>query len=793
MLLNAQTKGSEHSISAPSKFKLSYFMGFAVSADLLGYSAPGSAGQGGPETDAELRVARSWAGLTSQGRILISIEQLASGQDVGLLMSHETVHDVLIHSSVLGMQQLALSAFGLAPWPEYPLTEMIRRILGSTVRASARVQEGCATFMPSVGLTGTDLDHYVASLSAEYKDMLKPIAWLRGRDLPDAAARDLAFAVGRFSLGVRFPPGLLTNPAAVAQFLKDPDHNPNKRFDAALAALATADDAELGRLSEASAPEAEIAQRWYAKSQGHPAQYTPNPATGRPWVTFWRELVAEMVTAWASDGRLGDADRRELREAAGHPEMLLQPQSPSVLKAVLLPTVALHEKVADHPPMVTLSPYELALISHNGFPTPIPGIETTDGTGGLMLAPEEAAVWLASSSGHDAAVRLSDAELRAYLSSASQDTTICLYDGDYVFPLADVLAAQPLVRGRRHLVLVANRSLGGFLYDAVLSQGLAGQTALKYAIVGSDIPGVSYFLAAPKDKPNPVVIVPAPTPSTARAHQELRDKSDAELTWTEVEMDEFFASVSGLGLIDLVRVFSWFEGRPLPPRTEQEGEADSVDFGLGPAPDSRGRGGDALAVLRPDVRRQLDEAGGFEAAGNPRRAADGYSKMMDSPDPQTKAAGSIALGIMLSHSMAPAAAVRAYLPAITSSDPDLAPLALLYSGQAYRAIGDLREALRAFQAAVLSRHPDHAPPAAYSLADAGDVIGMDSAFQEELLQWIVDSQHPDVWPLAGIKLARIWLSDRRSDAAVQLLRRVLASGHRGATRQAKQLLAEAGG
>jgi len=764
-------------------------MGFAVSADLLGYSTPTAPGVTG--TDAELRVARSWAGLTSQGRIQISIEQLAAGQDVNVLMSHESVHDVLIYSSVFGIQQLALSAFGLAPWPEFPLSGMIRRILGSTIRASVRVQEGCATFMPSAGLTGSDLDHYVAALSAEYKDIIKPFDWLRGRDLPAAAARDLAFAVGKFSLGVRLPATTLSSAAAVAQFLKDPDNNPNKRFDAAVSALAAASDTELRRLSEASEPQAEIASRWYPQAQGHSAPYTSCPAAGPRWAGLWGQLVAEAVQAWADDPRIGDAERQHLRDATAHPLMLLQPPAPSVLKAVLTPTVAVSGRVGDHPPMTSLLPYELAVISHNGYATPVPGIQPVDGTGDLMLAPDEAAVWLASSSGQNAAARLSDAELRQYLSLASQDTTVCLYDGDYVFPWADALAAKPLARGRRHLVLVANRSLAGFLYDPLLSQGLAGQAAIRYAIVGSDIPGVSYFLAAPLGQPYPVVVVPAPVPATARARQELRHSGPDELSWTEVDMAEFFRVASDAMLIDLVRLFSWCEGRQLPPGSTPEIQADQADsFSLGTPPDSRALGGDALASLRPAVRRQLDQAGAFEAAGKRRRAAAGYSRMMASNDPQTRAAGAIAMGMMLSHAMDAVGAVRAYEVAINSHDPDLAPLALLYSGQALQAMGDLPAAMTAFRTATLTRHPDHAPPAAYLLGEVGGEIGMSSGSQAELFQWVVNSQHPGVWPLAGVRLARIWLSDLRGDAAVKLLRRVVASGHRGAKQQAEELIAE---
>src|SRR5689334_14678235 len=98
-------------------------MGLVITpGDLLGFSAPVSTAQ----DESALQVARSWAGLTSQGRILISVEQLTAGQDVNVLVAHETGHDVLIFSSVFGMQQLALSMFAMPPWPEFSLSGVIR-------------------------------------------------------------------------------------------------------------------------------------------------------------------------------------------------------------------------------------------------------------------------------------------------------------------------------------------------------------------------------------------------------------------------------------------------------------------------------------------------------------------------------------------------------------------------------------------------------------------------------------------------------------------------------------------
>jgi tetratricopeptide (TPR) repeat protein len=209
---------------------------------------------------------------------------------------------------------------------------------------------------------------------------------------------------------------------------------------------------------------------------------------------------------------------------------------------------------------------------------------------------------------------------------------------------------------------------------------------------------------------------------------------------------------------------------------------------LGPPPDSRGQGQDALSNLRAPVRRRLDEAGRHEAMGDFGRAQAGYTEMIASSDPQTRAAGSIALGLMFMHRLNLIGATKAYRPAINSSDPDLAPLALLYTGQAWQAIGDLSTAMEAFYAAAKTRHPNHAPPAAYYLGKLGAMTGMDAPLPIELLLWVVDSKHPGVWPLAAVEVAKIAHADSFDDAALEFLRRALDSDHPEAKLKAAQLI-----
>lgn len=551
----------------PSRGSPVDIMGFiAALGDVLGYAAPVSRSGDEQSTEAALQVARSWAGLTSQGRILISLEELERGQDVHALLSHESVHDTLLHSSVLGIQQLSFSMFSMPPHPEFSLSSLLRRMMARTIRASLQVQEGCATFLPSLGRNPTELTAYLESLPAEYRNLVQPLEWLRARRLQYDAATQLVFAIGRFSLGVRLPAGTLSDAAALGEFLRHPDHNPNERFAVASAALRSANDVELLRLAKTEQPETEIAQRWYVEGTGRPAPYIHVPKDPKAWLEIWREVVAEMVSAWTRHPRILESEREDLRRASERPEMLLQPPAPTVLKAGLSLIVSASGVVSDHPPVASLVPYELALLRYNGLAISIPGIEAVD-IPDMPLAPGEAALWLASPTRELAAARLSDSELREYFSVAHPDTAICVYDAFYMFPWGDVLAEQPLLRNRFHMILLEQRSLGALLNDPLLRKGLAGETELRYAVLTSEIPGASYFLIAPKDRPSPVIVAPVPVPTSARACHELGpDGADSllrtELVWTEMSPPDFLNARSAVAL---VRLLSWYEDKPWPP------------------------------------------------------------------------------------------------------------------------------------------------------------------------------------------------------------------------------------
>lgn len=603
--------------------------------EAIGYAAPTRATDAAGDeqrTAEQLNVARSWAGLTTRGHIFISIEQLAQGQDAVVLVSHETAHDVLLQSSVLGLQQLGFSAFGMPPWPPGRVQRTARRLLAESVSVSVRTHEGCATFLPSLDRDADDLAAYWAQLPDSYRAMAEPLEWLRGRSLDTATKQNLVFALGGFALGVRVPSECLGELRAARAFMDDAARRPDDRFVVACTALASADDDELRALVTARQPEQDIAERWYQRGAGVVAEYTPAASPGARWVELWQELVMDMAARWSADPQLPEDERTMLLEAAQQAVMLLPPPGPGVLKASLTHTVSLHGGVADHPPIGSLLAHELVLISYNSFSTPLPGVQSVDGDG-LPLAPGDAALWLASPNKGHAAARLSEVELRDYLAAAHPDTTIGIYDGTYMFPEGDLLAAAPLVRDRPHLVLVEQRSLGALIDDALLSMGLAGDTEVRYAVIGGDTPGVSYFVVSPASQRYPILVVPVPWPTAKRAVRDLETFTLPNLDglrWTKVDPERFFTD-DPTAALHLIRLFAWFEDKPWPPQTirptdDSHREPQPRDhLGLGAPPDSSHAGGDAFARLDRKVRAKLDAVGGLEAQGRLLDAERGYS------------------------------------------------------------------------------------------------------------------------------------------------------------------------
>jgi hypothetical protein len=520
---------------------------------------------GSPNGD-PVDVARSWVALTTRGIILISIERLAQGHDVDLVLAHETAHDFLLTGSVFGSQLEVLSAIGGPPWPEGVLRRSVRRMLNKAVAASLRTQEGCATFAPSIRIAGSALDSYWAGVPSEYHDYASDLEWLRTRPLAPEAVEQVVFGLGEFALGTRIPSWGFTDATAMARALGDPLQNPDERFKAACDALRTATDAEVLEIAQASAPAEVIAGSWYPRAGGAVAPYESKPDGGPSAPSWWRKLIAEITDVWLADPSVS-RDELDLLHGAIRLEggiSLLPTPTYTMLKPLLTTTYSQHGLVIDHPPIDRLLAHRLAHVSYNPFPVLTPGIEEVGGTS-LPLETDEAALWLSSPGLDPVAARLTRTEFLDYLRRVAPETTLCFFDAGYFFAEGDVLAAEPLVRDRPHAVLLRQRSLGGLLFELDALGKVANQQEAVYTVVSGNVDGVRYFTIRPSSASYPLIIAPVPGPTADRAVRLIHDGAYAGLRWCEAASPLEFFERDMSRLVHLARICATFEDQPWPP------------------------------------------------------------------------------------------------------------------------------------------------------------------------------------------------------------------------------------
>lgn len=761
-------------------------------AEMSGYEARAietvESVHGSRRIEASMNLARSWAGLTSQGRILISVEQLAHGQDVQLLLAHETAHDVLLHSSVFGWQQLALSVFAEPPWPPGILRRTVRRVLATSVSASRLTQEGCATFLPALSLDGARLAAYWATVPAAYRKAADPLAWLRDHRLPREAAQRLVFALGEFALGVRMPAEVLGDERTLNGFLSDPANNPDQRFASACTALAKATRRKLTALVKTREPATVIAERWYPRIARSIAPYEPDESDADT-AAWWERIVVDMANVWAADSRLSTDEREELLDAAGNSLLLMRTPTYPVLKAGLMRTVSAAGAVWDHPPVDWLLPYELVELSYNFADTPVPGIEMVDGSS-LPLQEGEAAVWLTSPHRHSAAARLSAQELRQYLTRATTDTTLCVDDASYWFPWGDTLADEPMLRGRPHLVLIQQRPLGVLLKWLGAFGEIAGERTARYAVIGGETPGVSYFLIGPATARYPIIVAPVPQPTAERAKRELAAHGEGTLRWTATTPIDFLARDVG-ATIHLLRLFAWYEDKPWPPQTTREEDHLAGDVTPKPSPSGDTNDGGETPVSGDVHARNLD-ATARAAFARGRRLLDqedlegakkAYIQVMDTGHDHLAPLAALDLGHIFERQDDLKQAKDFYQIAMDSGHSEAGPKGAFGVGITLRKLGNFGAAKEAYEQAVKSGHSEVVPHAAL---DLGGVLNKQGDFKgaKEAYELAVKSGDSDVAPKAAFNLGMLLEEQGNLEEAIVSYQEALVSGHDEAARSA---------
>lgn len=702
---------------------------------------------------------RPWAGLTSQEAILISVERLLKGEDVDYLVSHETIHYALLHASALGLAQLAVEALSSPLNPAGVISIRSRQCLKILVEASKAEHEICATVWPQANSDVKRRERYWADLPASYRELAQPVAaWLDGTGLPGVEQQKLMIAMGEFALGCEPPAGALVEPGVLRAFFDEPQHHPGRRFELARAELEKMRGDELTAIAAADSPPAALAAAVNVGLGGAAVPYAATPANFRDWYERWQSVFWDVVSIWLADPRPSEDDRSVLPVSREQAITFLQPPNVPVMQTLLTRTFSVTARAISDPRADDLFGYPLCLLTWNGLGRPFAGFEKADGSAD-MVGPDQAAVWLYSPSAPLSCAVVGQEVLTDYVKRLPDRSTLCVADAFYLFLDADVIAAAPIVRSRRHLVIVEHTPLGSLIEGALLSMGLARETRLEYTTWQGTVPGVSYFLFRPAERRTPVVVAPVPAPTAERALRVLGSgaASSTGLEWVHVAPDQFVDPLDPTAF-DLVRFAAWFEDQPWPGPIATGSPVSVPDqapdpWGLG-APPTGGRGGDILSWVPSSTMAKIAEAGQLEARGKLRQAERGYRKLMRSDVRSVRAAAAISLGFLCQRADRLRDCVAAWQFAAETSDPDLAPYALLQLGQLFQATWDLSSAVNAYLAAAHSGNAEHAPPAALCLALLFDQMKMgDKVDIRALLQWVVDSGHPDVAQIAAQHLA----------------------------------------
>ncbi|SFP74539.1 hypothetical protein SAMN05660464_4074 [Geodermatophilus dictyosporus] len=497
---------------------------------------------------------RDWAGLSSSGRIIISIERVASGQPLGQILSHESAHDLLLKSTHLGLVQLALSGEGLDPAPAGQVRDRCARLLDDLIEASRFTHEAVATFASSIGVPERELPAYWSRHPKDYQDAAHVIEWLRARPVADDDKINIALTLGQLALAVSilddWSPLHLRDVDAMERWLNAPQNRPDRRFPALSRFFAAQEDDILRSVSKSGTNfAASISSQVPLGGQSISYRGLVEPVTGQP---LFRDIASHIIKDLAVDPSLPRTDRDRLTREWEQRSQLLN-MAPTKLGVILGSTTSTAGQVAYYPPVSVLPAHPLVHVQNNCSTAPIPGIEPV-GKKPRYLPPGDSALWFMDSSGGRSAVHVSPGALRSWLEGLSEDTTVCVRDGGSFLGTA---IGEPRLRKRRHVVLVQNRTPAQVAIE-VSALGLdATRGVVLVAHVASELKDVSYVLLRPQADAV-VVILPTAYISALEFCRTVTE-STVGARFAPRGVADFFPTQRAR--VDVRRVIDTFEGR----------------------------------------------------------------------------------------------------------------------------------------------------------------------------------------------------------------------------------------
>jgi hypothetical protein len=502
-------------------------------------------------------IAKDWAGLTQQGRVLISIDRPKSGQPLTEIVGHERAHSSLIRDTALGWLLNVLSTFGLHPWPAGDVRDRCHALLSVVAHATQWTHEGLATFLAGVALEDDAYAQYRSRQPSMYLRASAVLDGLRGRDLSVLQKANLALTLAALASGVpvleRWEADGLTDVDRARAWFSEAVNRPDARFPALCRTLTDLTDAQLVDLAaQPYAPAAEVMGPLVQLDGAVPEFRLMPEHTGLDDIL----AIARTVTApLLDDPTLSERARGQLAHAMESPALALQGLAPPDLSILMTRTRGDVGRYVRDPAHDDLVGYEMVRVQYNVSFDVEPGL-TPSGAEPLPLLPREAVCYFSAPGREPLAATFSAFEFLDWLDALDGSLTLSVHDTSYLtlggtppHPLAAFVE-------RRHVVFVVGRTPHALVLD--VSASCPSGVRMLVTVNASDIVGVSYVMLRREDQGSPVIIMPTVADS-ARAMVNLLGSTGGGQQFPLVPPEQFFPSRESV--IDFTRVIADFEGR----------------------------------------------------------------------------------------------------------------------------------------------------------------------------------------------------------------------------------------
>lgn len=497
-------------------------------------------------------IAQDWAGLTTQGRVLISIDRVKSGQPLAEIVAHERAHSGLMHNTELGWVLNILATFGLHPWPAGDTRERCYALLNVLTTATRWTQEGLATFLAGLGIVDDEYKAYRGRQPAMYLRAASELDWLRLRGLDVPAQVDVAIMLARLASG---PPLLecwardrLTDVHNAEAWFGEALNRPDSRFPAVCRALSTLPDAELVHVA-ADDEAARVTTARLVRVADVEPEFRLLPATRLDDVM---SIVRAVTAPLIDDPTLPAGERHRLAEATRIPQLAVRGLA-SFRMAILMTRTrgAVGQRLRD-PGATDLVGYDLATVQYNASFDVEPGL-TPSGGDPIPLLPREAVCYFDGPGRPPLAATFGAFEFRDWLDALDNSVTLAVLDTSYL-TLGMPVPALPELAERRHVVLVVGRTPHDLVLDVCASYD--SHATVLITVNASDLIGVSYVMLRLDDAPSPVILLPTVAEAARETVATLTGQQGPRFRL--VAPEDFFPYRESVN--DVLRVIADFEG-----------------------------------------------------------------------------------------------------------------------------------------------------------------------------------------------------------------------------------------